>query len=74
MSTISRQCEKSTEVIQMDKNFTYINESVVERPHDPVLEFIQSAHLAVGEENDTTKINIVDVQPPTLQTIKIRLS
>ena len=36
----------------MDENFTYIDEIVVEKPHDPVLEFIQRAHLAVGEEND----------------------
>ena len=54
----------------MDKNFTYIDEIVVEKPHDPVLEFIQRAHLAVGEENDTPEINNVVVQPPTLQTTR----
>ena len=37
----------------MDKNFTYINKIVVERPHDPVLGFIQSTRRMTRPKSTT---------------------
>ena len=48
----------------MDEKCTYIDEIVVQMPHDSISEFIERACQAVGEENTP---NNDAIEPPTLQ-------